>query len=203
MTSPVVFVGDSITHQWGHYLPGTFDDGRFVNRGIGGETTRMIALRLRSEVETTKARGLHLMAGLNDIARNEGFVPADAIKANLASMIATARELRLAVWVGSLTPADAFPWNRGVSPGPMIAEINAWLASSAGALGAIYIDYHAVLSTPSGSLQARYSADGVHLTRAGYQAMEPLMLAHLRPAEPAPDALTAGGFYAWLKRLRR
>lgn len=186
MTAPIVFLGDSITQQWDHYLPGTFADGRLVNRGVGGETTRMMAQRLRSEMEDTGAKGLHLMGGLNDIAQNEGLITVDAIQATLAAMIAAARELGARVWVASLTPADRFPWNRAVAPGPAIAAINAWLAASADALGATFIDYHPVLATAAGGLQDRYGTDGVHLSRQGYEAIEPLMRTHLSPGETRP-----------------
>ena len=73
----------------------------------------------------------------------------------------------------------------------MIAAVNAWLRDHAHRHGATFIDYHAVLATESGALRDAYGTDGLHLSPAGYAAIEPLMLSALgripRP-KPAPAA---------------
>ncbi len=61
----------------------------------------------------------------------------------------------------------------------MIAAVNAWLRDHAHEHGATFIDYHAVLATETGGLRARYGTDGLHLSLAGYEAIEPLMLSAL------------------------
>ena len=65
---PIVFPGDSLTEQHG-----------FVNKGVGGETSRLIRMRLAFALENTGAQGLHLLCRINDIAKNEDSVLDEAI----------------------------------------------------------------------------------------------------------------------------
>lgn len=179
MIAPIVFVGDSITHQWEHHRAETFRAFGFINRGIGGETSRQIALRLRAELESTGARGVHLMCGINDIAQNEGFVPVEDIQRNIAGMLDVARDMGVRAWVGAVTPSIGMNWHPAGEPAPMIAAVNAWLEAHAHEHGAEFIDYHAVLAAPDGALRESYGTDGVHLSAAGYAAIEPVLLAAL------------------------
>ena len=43
----VVFLGDSITQGWGKDFKGMFPDIKTANRGIGGDTTRGMLIRLK------------------------------------------------------------------------------------------------------------------------------------------------------------
>ena len=45
----VVFLGDSITQGWGDFK-GVFPDMKLANRGIGGDTTRGMLIRLEEDV---------------------------------------------------------------------------------------------------------------------------------------------------------
>ena len=46
----VVFMGNSITEGWSHYMPEMFDNQKYINRGIGGQTTPQMLLRFRQDV---------------------------------------------------------------------------------------------------------------------------------------------------------
>ncbi|HUL54034.1 MAG TPA: G-D-S-L family lipolytic protein, partial [Opitutaceae bacterium] len=46
----LVFLGDSITQQWGDDLGGSFPGVKVANRGISGDTTRGVLIRLREDV---------------------------------------------------------------------------------------------------------------------------------------------------------
>jgi len=95
-------------------------------------------------------------------------------------------------WIGSLTPVDGIPWNPEVRDAPaMIAAVNAWLRDHAHEHGATFIDYHAVLATETGGLRPDYGTDGLHLSPAGYAAIEPLMLRALGRIPDAGPVLTA------------
>ena len=67
----IVFIGDSITEGWHDKRPGFFTRGR-INRGIGGQTTPQMVLRMYSDVVALKPKAVHIMAGTNDIAGNTG-----------------------------------------------------------------------------------------------------------------------------------
>jgi hypothetical protein len=66
----VVFLGDSITDGWklAQYFPGK----PYVNRGISGQTTAQMLVRMFEDVINLKPAVLVLYAGTNDIARITG-----------------------------------------------------------------------------------------------------------------------------------
>src|SRR5690349_9485949 len=66
----VVFLGDSITDLW--KLAQSFPGKPYVNRGISGQTTAQMLVRLYPDVLDLKPAALVLLAGTNDIARNTG-----------------------------------------------------------------------------------------------------------------------------------
>ena len=181
MDGPIVFIGDSITELWGFHRAGTFEAYDLIPRGGSGQTARWITMRFRRDLEETWAKGVHLLCGINDIGRNEGmFVPAAEICQTLAGMLDEARAMGVMAWIGSIMPAARIPWNPAVTDAPaMIATINTWLRDHAHAYGATYIDYHSLLTTEAGALRDEYGTDGLHLSPAGYAAIEPLMLASL------------------------
>jgi len=63
----VVFLGDSITEGWGDDLKGAFPGLKIANRGIGGDTTRGMLLRLQDDVLALHPAGVVLLAGTNDL----------------------------------------------------------------------------------------------------------------------------------------
>ncbi|MCJ2017971.1 GDSL-type esterase/lipase family protein [Methylobacterium sp. E-065] len=191
MVVPIVFIGDSITEQWGNLRAKTFAAHDLIPRGGSGQTARWITMRFRRDLEETGAKGVHLLCGVNDIGRNEGvFVPADEIARIIAGMLDEARAMGVAAWVGSITPAARIPWNPEVpDASAMIGAVNAWLRDHAHEHGATYIDYHSVLVDSKGGLSRAYGTDGLHLNAAGYRAIEPLMLSALGRARP--DAAVA------------
>ena len=66
----VVFLGDSITDQWNlaQYFPGK----PYVNRGIGGQTTPQMLVRMFPDVIDLKPAAVIILAGVNDIGRVTG-----------------------------------------------------------------------------------------------------------------------------------
>ncbi|MHB2206008.1 GDSL-type esterase/lipase family protein [Methylobacterium sp. CM6257] len=203
MAEPIVFIGDSITELWGFHRAGTFEAYDLIPRGGSGQTARWITMRFRRDLEETGARGVHLLCGVNDIGRNEGFfVPAEEIARTLAGILDEARAMGVKAWIGSIMPAARIPWNPEVQDAPaIIAAVNVWLRDHAHEHGATFIDYHSVLATETGALRDEYGTDGLHLSPAGYAAIEPLMLTALgRIAEPADEhnalRAKAGGRHA-------
>lgn len=194
MAEPIVFIGDSITELWGFHRAGTFEAYDLIPRGGSGQTARWITMRFARDLAETEAWGVHLLCGVNDIGRNEGaFVSVGGICRTLAGMLDEARVLGVRAWIGSLTPVDGIPWNPEVRDAPaMIAAVNAWLRDHAHEHGATFIDYHAVLATETGGLRPDYGTDGLHLSPAGYAAIEPLMLRALgRIPEAPPEPMSS------------
>lgn len=169
-TVDVVFLGDSITEGWKDKRPDFFTPRR-VGRGIGGQTTPQMVLRMMADVVHLKPRALHIMAGTNDVAGNTGPMTPQMTQDNFRMMSDIARTHRIALLLASIPPAAAFPWRPGLETRKPIAEMNAWLRRFASTSGAIWVDYHAVLDDGAGAMMPGLAYDGVHPTEAGYDAM--------------------------------
>lgn len=174
-TKRVVFFGDSITEGWGRTGSQTFFPGKpYVNRGIAGQTTAQMLLRLRQDVIDLKPAVVVILAGTNDIAGNTGPATLEMIQDNLASMAELARANGIQVVLASVLPASDYPWKPGLDPAPKIRALNAWIQRYARASGAVYLDEYTALDDGAGGLSRQVSADGVHPNAAGYAIMRPL-----------------------------
>jgi len=167
----IVFLGDSITEGWHDKRPGFFKPGR-VGRGIGGQTTPQMVLRMMQDVIQLRPGFLHFMGGTNDIAGNTGpmTVPQTLDNVRLVADLARANGIKLLL--ACVPPADHFPWRPGLEVLKPIREINAWSAANAKKLGATWVDYTAVLADAAGAMKPGMASDGVHPTEQGYLAME-------------------------------
>jgi lysophospholipase L1-like esterase len=166
----IVFMGDSITEGWRDKRPAFFTPGR-VGRGIGGQTTPQMLLRMMADVIALRPRAVHIMAGTNDIASNTGPMTPRMTEDNIAAMATLARANGVAVLLASIPPAADFPWRPGLETRRPIAALNAWIREYAGRSGATWVDYHPALATPNGAMRPGLAYDGVHPTEAGYGAM--------------------------------
>ena len=62
----VVFLGDSITQDWAEGLPKSLPEWKTANRGISGDTTRGMLIRLH-EVVRLRPRAVVFLGGTNDL----------------------------------------------------------------------------------------------------------------------------------------
>ena len=169
----VVFMGDSITELWGQQ-PFISGNAHYAGRGIGGQTTLQMLVRFRSDVISLKPKLVHIMAGTNDVAGNNGPESDTDIEGAIQSMVELALANHIKVVLASIPPAAEFGWHPGLNPAPRIREINEWLKSYATRAGVTYVDYWPALATPSGALKSTLSGDGVHPNAEGFKAMQPL-----------------------------
>lgn len=63
----VVFLGDSITQGWGEDFSGFFPGLKIANRGISGDTTRGVLIRMKEDVLSLQPRAVVLLIGTNDL----------------------------------------------------------------------------------------------------------------------------------------
>ncbi|KQN77361.1 GDSL-type esterase/lipase family protein [Sphingomonas sp. Leaf62] len=175
----IVFMGDSITEGWAGKRPEFFRAGR-VGRGISGQTTPQMVLRMMADVIALKPKFVHIMAGTNDIAGNTGPMTPQQTQDNLAMMVMLARAAKIGVLLASVPPADGFPWRPGLATVAPIRALNAWAKTYAGQVGATFVDYTPALATPGGAMKPGFADDGVHPTPAGYAAMEAVLTPVLR-----------------------
>lgn len=177
----VVFMGDSITQNWGVSEAAYFTHG-IVNRGISGQTTPQMLARFRSDVIALKPKAVHILAGVNDIAGNTGPVTLADIEGNLASMVEIAQANHVRVVLATVLPAAAFNWAPDLKPAASISRLNTWIRAYAADHQLILADYYPALALPDGSMRPELSLDGVHPNKAGYRAMAPITDAAIRAA---------------------
>lgn len=178
----IVFMGDSITQGWIDKRPAFFSAGR-VDRGIGGQTTPQMLCRIMADVVALEPKVMHLMAGTNDIAGNTGPMTLAQTQDNLLAMVQLARANGITVLIASVPPAANFPWRPGLDVLTPIRAINNWLALTAPAMGATFVDYTPALADAAGAMKPGLASDGVHPTAEGYDAMARVLspvLARLR-----------------------
>lgn len=174
----VVFMGDSITENWGLADPGFFSSG-IVNRGISAQTSAQMLLRFRADVVALHPAVVHILAGTNDVAGNNGPASPQDFQNNIQSMVELARAHGIRVILGSIPPAAAFSWRPGLRPTPRIRALNEWLRDYAARNGLGYVDYYTALAGSAGELRASLANEGVHPNRDGYVIMRRLAEAAL------------------------
>lgn len=102
----VVFLGDSITQGWGDQLGKLFPGVKTANRGISGDTTRGVLIRLQADVLALHPSAIVLLIGTNDL---EEQAEPETIAANLKLLLAEfeKHDSKLPVIVCQVFPSSA------------------------------------------------------------------------------------------------
>ncbi len=83
----LVFLGDSITQGWGEKMGNSFPGVKVANRGISGDTTRGMLIRLKEDVLAINPSGVVMLMGTNDLEEHATpSVIADNVKLIVASL---------------------------------------------------------------------------------------------------------------------
>ena len=179
--SRIIFMGDSITEGWGKE-PFFAANPHYLDRGISGQTALQMLVRFQADVIALEPKLVHIMAGTNDVAENEGPETDEEIEGAIRSMVELSLADHIKVVLASIPPAADFPWHPGLKPARRIRRLNAWIESYARQAGVGYVNYWPALATPAGAMKPALSADGVHPNSAGYRAMAPLAQAAIAAA---------------------
>jgi lysophospholipase L1-like esterase len=202
----VVFMGDSITDYW--RLAESFPGQPYVNRGIAGQTTSQMVVRMYPDVVALKPAAVVILAGTNDISRATGASTAEMVEFNLMAMTQLAQSNGIKVVLASILPTDDTPVpaatsavgrggtaqqppaggrggaprrkNSDMRPPSDILRLNTWMRDYARSAGAAFVDFHAAVVDADGMFRDGLSNDGVHPTDAGYALMAPLVQSALR-----------------------
>jgi lysophospholipase L1-like esterase len=170
----------------------------YVNRGISGQTTAQMLVRFYPDVLALKPAAVIVLAGTNDIARNNGPQTLEMIQQNIMAMTELAQGHGVKVILCALLPISdrtiipAGGRGGGPTPQPRIQSVqrppadllkfNAWLKSYAAEKGAVYADYYAATVDAQGFLREGYTGDGLHPNAQGYALMTPVASAAIAEA---------------------
>lgn len=176
----VVFMGNSITEGWYKTHPEFFTQNNFTGRGIGGQTTSHMLTRFQADVIDLKPKIVVIMAGTNDIARNNGVISHKHILQNIKSMCELAQFNKIKPVLCSILPAYEFRWNKELNPAADIKLLNEMIREYAQKNKIPYVDYYSALVDERGGLPVNIAADGVHPNIEGYKIMEPIVLKTLK-----------------------
>ena len=178
----VVFMGNSITESWTHADSSFFIGKSYINRGIGGQTTPQMLVRFRPDVIALKPSVVVILAGINDIAENNGPISLHDIFGNIISMVQLAKINKIKPVVCSVLPANAFPWRPEIKPADKIIMLNTMLSAFCKANNVVYVDYYSAMVDDKKGLPKSLSEDGVHPNLTGYKVMEALVERALKKA---------------------
>ena len=180
----MVLFGDSITQNWARFDREWLDAHNFVGRGIGGQTTMQLLSRMRPDVIELDPEYMALLIGINDIARNNGYISVENTFKNIVSMVQLAQANGIKPIMCTLCPAGSIRWRKRIGdPRPQIEQLNTLIKEYAAEHGIPVADYNAALRAPDGSMDARYAGDPVHPNPAGHKVMEKVLLDVLESLE--------------------
>ena len=176
-----VVMGDSITDGWFDADSAFFAGNRIVARGISGQVTAHMLVRFRRDVLDLEPRYVVIMGGINDIARNLGYISLANTMGNIASMCELAAIHGVRPVLTTLLPTERIPWRKGLTDvSEQIHAFNQAIRSYASENGFLLIDFADLMTDEDGVLKSSLSADGIHPTLAGYKVMEEAVLQALR-----------------------
>lgn len=178
----VVFLGDSITDGWN--LSRDFPGKPYVNRGISGQTTPQMLVRMFSDVIDLHPAALILLAGTNDISANTGPETLKMIEENIQAISELAHAHGIKVILCAVMPISDYTANKQTvhRPPADILKLNAWLRNYAGEVHAVFADYYSALVDGQGMLKEGYAGDGLHPNAKGYALVAPVAEAAIEKA---------------------
>ncbi|MGH9535495.1 MAG: SGNH/GDSL hydrolase family protein [Terriglobales bacterium] len=170
----VVFMGDSITDIWS--LAKSFPGKPYVNRGISGQTTAQMLVRMFPDVIDLHPAAVIILGGTNDIAGNTGAQTARMVEQNLQAMTELAAGHHIHVILCSLTPVSNYVGVVQTTSRPPadILRLNRWIQGYARRAGAVYCDYYHAVVDAHGFFRRGYSLDGLHPNAKGFALLAPV-----------------------------
>jgi lysophospholipase L1-like esterase len=185
----VVFLGDSITQGWGGGLGAAFPGMKVANRGISGDTTRGVLIRLEEDVLALDPAAVVILIGTNDL--EEGATP-EIAAGNLKRILAALEEHdpRMPIVLCQVFPSSATKKR----PADRIKTLNSlYLAAVKGDPRVTYVETWPLFADASGDAKAAEFPDLLHPNEAGYAkwaaALRPV-LATLGLSETTVDPFT-------------
>ena len=159
----IVFVGDSLTSpcEWVEL----FGNIRVKNRGIAGDTTEDVLLRLDTVLASYPDK-IFIMIGINDLSKR---IPIDMVVDNYKQMMEMISEQSpgTEVYIQSVLPVTKERLTKGRNKESIIT-LNRRLKTLAAQFGHTYVDLFSLVATRDNHLGPGFTTDGLHLSGQGY-----------------------------------
>ncbi len=190
----LVFLGDSITQGFGDDFQGAFPGAKLANRGISGDTTRGMLLRLADDCLALDPSGVVMLMGTNDL--EEGAEP-ETIASNVKAIIAAieAKNPRTPIIVCQVFPSAADKKR----PAEKIKKLNVLVAEAVkGDPRVRLVDTWTLFANDAGDAKAEEFPDLLHPNDQGYAkwvaAIRPVLETLDLVPTPADDFQPEPGF---------
>lgn len=160
----VVFLGDSITQGWNDDFQGRFPGMKLANRGISGDTTRGMLLRLNDDVLSLHPRGVVMLMGTNDL---EESAEPETIAANFKLIIEALKkhDPKMPIVVCQVFPSS----ETKKRPAAKIKAINdLYFAAVKGDAQVTFLETWTLFADDKGDAKAAEFPDLLHPNGAGY-----------------------------------
>ena len=182
----VVFLGDSITQGWGDDFGGAFPGMKSANRGISGDTTRGVLIRLQEDVLALNPAAVVLMIGTNDLEEN---AEPETLASNLKLILAQLKQhnSRMPIVLCQVFPSS----ETKKRPSDKIKQINKlYFEAVKGDPQVTLVETWLLFANDKGDAKPEEFPDLLHPNKAGYAkwaaAIRPI-LATLGFLETEPD----------------
>ncbi len=177
----VVFYGSSSVDGWN--LAQDFPGIPFLNRGIGGETSRQMVFRFQQDVIKLKPHAAIIFLGsCNDFWPDKQMLPAET-KSNLIKMARLAQRHGIRLSFGAVSPVnDYLPGKNFIASHPVaeVQALNDWIRKFCQENGYIFVDFYSAVADSNGQLTREFTDDGMHCNASGYAQWKPLVIQALQ-----------------------
>jgi lysophospholipase L1-like esterase len=183
----VVFLGDSITQGWGDNFKGLFPGMKLANRGISGDTTRGMLIRLKEDVLSLNPSAIVMLMGTNDL---EIQLEPEVITRNFKKLLNAIKAHNSNI---PLVVCKVFPSSVSKKrPKEKIEKVNELYAAIVkNDPQVILVDTWTLYANEEGDATKAWMPDLLHLNKSGYEkwakALTPIF-ATLGFVETKPDA---------------
>ena len=174
----LVFLGDSITQGWGDNMGNSFPGLKVANRGISGDTTRGVLIRMQGDVLALNPKGVVILIGTNDL---EEKASPEVIAGNLKLIIAKLKKhnSKMPIILCNTFPSSASKRR----PAEQIKKINQlYFATVKGDSQVTVLDTWLLFADEKGDAKKDEFSDLLHPNKLGYakwaSALRPLLATH-------------------------